>query len=517
MIRLLLCFLFLIPNWHATAQNGGFDPDFGTGGHLTISLGDKNTRAEILLPLPDGTFLIAGNSDQSYFGALINRSAFISKHFANGTPDTTFGDNGTLIFPNGPNGDSLLTDALLQTDGRILISAKINGSGALMRINGAGAFDHSFGVAGIAPANGWGKLLVSGSGAITVIDFQYDGHDTMYRFSRFSPDGSPDTSFGTNGVKIANISAYRFDLPFAATWQDGKMLIAGSSYNAADQQHAMLSRFDANGAPDTGFGTNGVVQSSFGAAPGYGYFSSVRVLGNKIIAAGVMEYEGGTGGYMGAKAVLARFEASGAPDLSFGIAGQTVRPTLFNGNDYFFYVTEQPDGKLLATGTAGHPYPNPQSHLMLTRLHPDGSADTSFGENGTVQTTNFNAETNRGLQLSVLPDGKLLCLGLTREASGENISALLCRIKPDLGLRAEGFDRTDAIVYPNPAHDWLFVTTTDTVRGVRMHNAVGQSVPIRAETQNNSTKVNVSALSAGIYVLAVESDFQTSYHKIFIR
>src|SRR5207249_14951 len=72
---------------------------------------------------------------------------------------------------------------------------------------------------------------------------------------------------------------------------------------------------------------------------------------------------------------LARFNANGTLDTTFGTGGQ-VR-TGFVGSPSFndVSVLEQPDGKLLVVGSRASSTP-PFSHVALARYSPDGRLDS---------------------------------------------------------------------------------------------------------------------------------------------
>lgn len=61
-------------------------------------------------------------------------------------------------------------------------------------------------------------------------------------------------------------------------------------------------------------------------------------------------------------------------------------------------------------------------------------------------------------------------------------------------------NNTTVNVYPNPASNYVFVKTEKTVSSVTFFNIVGEQVKI----VNNSTKIEVSDLTEGIYILNIE-------------
>ncbi len=141
--------------------------------------------------------------------------------------------------------------------------------------------------------------------------------------------GGLDLTFGTNGVVTTGF-------PTAATavgtvvQTDGKIVVAGTlGSGVADgspTQSVILARYNANGTPDTTFGTNGVVKTNFGlnqnfsaAAVGLQSNGQIIVTGTDFISSGDSD------------TFVARFNATdGSLDTSFNSQG--VDPGLVHFN-----------------------------------------------------------------------------------------------------------------------------------------------------------------------------------------
>jgi uncharacterized delta-60 repeat protein len=97
--------------------------------------------------------------------------------------------------------------------------------------------------------------------------------------------------------------------------------------------------------------------------------------------------------------IVARYDAAGALDATFGRAGTVV--TDIGGTDGVADLTVQPDGKIVVVGVN---FDNAGS--VLLRYRPDGSLDPTFGDDGKVDLGNVRASAvlNR-------PNGKLVVVG----------------------------------------------------------------------------------------------------------
>jgi uncharacterized delta-60 repeat protein len=107
-----------------------------------------------------------------------------------------------------------------------------------------------------------------------------------------------------------------------------------------------------------------------------------------------------------------------------GRRGGTVT-TDFGGNDFAWALVLQPDGKLVAAGSAG---PAGAADFALARYLPDGRPDPTFGMGGRV-TTDFGASVDEAFALVLQPDGKLVTAGLS--VDGGTFDGALARYLPD--------------------------------------------------------------------------------------
>jgi uncharacterized delta-60 repeat protein len=108
---------------------------------------------------------------------------------------------------------------------------------------------------------------------------------------RYNSDGTIDTTFGTRGAAITNFPGNSFSGASAVVVQsNGATVAAGftAAQNCVCAQQASdfaLARYTPDGQPDTTFGTNGLVITSF-----YGDSASISALtiqsDGKIVALG---------------------------------------------------------------------------------------------------------------------------------------------------------------------------------------------------------------------------------------
>jgi uncharacterized delta-60 repeat protein len=183
-----------------------------------------------------------------------------------------------------------------------------------------------------------------------------------------------------------------------ALQSDGKILVAGDTYNGADYDFALV-RYNADGSLDTSFDGDGKVTTDIAGENDIGYGVAVQPDG-KIVVVGS---SGSAGYYIFA---LVRYNADGSLDTTFDGDGKVT--TAVGGiSDGGFAVAMQPDGKIVA---AGHSYNGENEDFAVVRYNSDGSPDTSFDVDGKV-TTDFRNDIDIGRAVVVQPDGGILVAG----------------------------------------------------------------------------------------------------------
>jgi uncharacterized delta-60 repeat protein len=103
---------------------------------------------------------------------------------------------------------------------------------------------------------------------------------------------------------------------------------------------------------------------------------------------------------------VARFNADGSLDQSFGTGGTVVTP--ISGTGLAKAVAVQADGKIVAVGGTFNAPPN--EAFAVVRYNPDGTPDQGFG-NGGIVTTDFGSSHDRAYGVAFTADGKIVAAG----------------------------------------------------------------------------------------------------------
>jgi len=357
MIRTLLCILLAcslgLAPCSVSASAGDVDTTFGTGGRVTTDFSGNADFASSVVVQPDGHIITGG------FATGAGRDFALARYTPNGTLDNTFGSGGIVV------------DALSQSDDQI-------GSIKLLPD---------------------GKIICAGTLFTDATGFDFV-------LTRYTPEGKPDVTFGSNGTVTTDFGESSDDICFALALQpDGKMVVVGRRVSLRNQDSDFaLARYNADGSLDMSFGTAGKVTTDF-----FGQFDFARDVAlqadGQIVAAGQASPNGS------ANFALARYNADGSLDMTFGTGGKVI--TIFEGGGIGSSAANalklQPDGKIVISGEAfNFSLGNPD--FALARYDSGGNLDSTFGSGGTV-VMDFADSQDIATSLFIQPDGKIIAAG----------------------------------------------------------------------------------------------------------
>jgi uncharacterized delta-60 repeat protein/uncharacterized repeat protein (TIGR01451 family) len=201
----------------------------------------------------------------------------------------------------------------------------------------------------------------------------------------------------------------------------GRVLVAGTGVVPGGERRFLLMALTPAGVIDTTFGAGGVVTLDVGDG-----VAAVRAMtrqpDGKLVVAGTTDAAGGGGG------LLARFLPDGTPDPAFSSDGiARVGATASIAED----VAVQPDGKLVAAGSAG-------GDSFIARFRPDGARDPGFGVEGFVRRSLGPAGPDGLTGVGVAASGRIV--GGGRAGGAVVLTALTGgdTSEPGLAMTAEG-------------------------------------------------------------------------------
>jgi uncharacterized delta-60 repeat protein len=404
---------------------GDLDPSFGSGGRAAADFGGKDCSGLGLAIQADGKLIEVGTVSN----ATSATTDFAIARFNNdGTPDSSFGNGGTVMTDFNSTNDSG-TAVALQLDGRILVAGStregVNNQSfdiALARYNANGSLDSSFGVGGKVRTDLTGRadiatsLALDAGGRIVVGGQTLDANNGGLNDAvlvRYNADGSLDSTFGNGGKVITDVAGFADRINSLAVQADGKLVAAGIADLSAGEETEVfaLLRYNSNGTLDQSFGTGGKVTTMFSGQEGG---QAIAIANNgKIVVAGATSSNR-------FDFALARYNPDGSLDPTFG-AGGKVTTDFAGGTDSARAISLQPDNKIIAAGWRQLTNDSNTRDFALARYNADGSLDTSFGSAGKI-ATDFAGLGDFGTALVSQTDGKLVMAGSAFRATGPSTS-----------------------------------------------------------------------------------------------
>ncbi len=408
-------------------DSGTLDPDFGTGGIVIqsdVAGGNSSDHGYSIITDGQGRILVTGcskNSNNDY-------DMVIWRFNPDGTPDTSFGNNGIVIHDNAANGngDDCGRSITLDSQGNIYVAGyswngsnfdmvvwKFNSNGVPSTdFNGKEKIVHNSAAGGNGDDFGY-SIVLDNQGKILVAGYSKNSSNNFDMVIwRFNSNGTLDSTFDFDGIVVHGNAAggNGDDKGFSITLDSqGRILVAGYSEGSGTGLDMVIWKYNSDGTLDTSFGNNGlVVYNSSGGASDVGFSITVDSQ-DKILVAGY-SYNNSHGNN---DLVIWKYNSDGTPDTNFGTNGIVTYDNAAggNGNDYGRSIVIDSQGRILVTGFSQNT--NTDYDMVIWRFLSDGSLDTNFGNNGVVvhaSTAGGNLH-DRGYSITLDSDGKILVTG----------------------------------------------------------------------------------------------------------
>jgi uncharacterized delta-60 repeat protein len=327
-------------------------------------------------------------------------STVVAKFDRNGNLDTSFGQNGFAVknVAPGTNGE-VARGIVVQSTGKIVVSATVEHTGQPVT----------------------------------------DPRDRDTALVRFNANGTIDTTFGSQGVKIIDLSdgevvsgGYVADQTYGLTKYPGSddrmVMMSVAKRPGGTDLDFVLVRVDADGNYDNNWNGNGRrfidIQGTGGVSLGASPRMPTAFADGSVIAGGYLTdtTDGGA-----VKPVVIKLTNTGALDPNFG-----------GGKGYFFekvlgHTTEvysvAVQGQKLVTVGYGKDSASDDLDWVSVRLNSDGTLDSTYGTGGKALVNRSGFDDN-ARNIVVLPDNRILLVGGGRSSMSDS-DAMITRLTVD--------------------------------------------------------------------------------------
>jgi uncharacterized delta-60 repeat protein len=446
-LALVMLFILIAPLRGVQAAAGDLDLNFGDGGKVMLDFAGTSDMAYAMAVQPDGKIVLAGS-------AIIGETprVVVTRLDKYGHLDPTFGLFGKVVLDIARHANAIA----IQPDGKIVLAGTTGNDFLVVRLYQNGNLDTGieeggnggngtpgFGLAGIvttdfmAAVDEAKAVAIQPNGSIIVAGTAIDRQTGIPQFgvARYDALGHLDMNFGESGKLMIQFSSFSHQVSGLALLPEDRILITGSAF-VTDTGIAdfALCCLNSDGSFYKKFGSMGRALTEFKGLSALARALVVQPDGKIVLGGSVSEPP--TPRLDGA---LARFDALGKLDTSFGTDGQMIVDNV-TGPEPIFSLALQPDGKLVAGSFTF--ISNSKSAFLIERFDTVGALDSTFGSAGKV-TTEFTGNEAEAYCLAVVGDHSIIAAGPAGDSSHNLDFALACyqvtvvESKPDLIIQDE--------------------------------------------------------------------------------
>lgn len=385
-----------------------------------------------------GRIVIVGNRTSA------NREAWLLRLNADGTPDTTCGDNGWISWTTG--GPANPYKVRVMPDGRYAVGGLL-GVASIWMFKADCTLDASWGNAG--KANMPAPTATEITGALNDFDVASDGSivatvaNTLsgrLLVARFLPSGDVDTSFGTSGYVSVAPADNGSPKPGAIRFRpSGKIVVAAAfTYSSQVGQLPGFAQFTSSGQLDTSFGDRGFQIQNPGSNLVGLPKDMVLLPDGSAIQVGLTQPGVITGTVIGVDAYWMKVDLTGAPDTRVGPTGIKIWTAGPAGRsmstNYATSVVLTSTGQVLTcqnwtnnTEEASTQTQAAPLQVLVSLMDTNGGFIGSFGNGGTASLPRANGFAETCAAMVRGTDGRVLALldyGPAANATGTTMAVV---------------------------------------------------------------------------------------------
>ncbi|WP_341901273.1 T9SS type A sorting domain-containing protein [Fluviicola taffensis] len=457
-------------------SNGMPDPTFGTNGAVSTFCGQDSRGYDVAIQ-SDGKIVLVGESEYCING-ICGASQFIMMRLkTNGSLDSTFGVNGHLLSNHvfGTTGTYSIPKSLhILPNGKFMVGGiGPNGKPAIVRLNTDGFPDNSYGT------NGY------------------------YSFTSITGSQYKDMAIGPNGEA--------YGLLRTSSWNSTTF-----SYDSANYTDNAIFKLNPNGTPDLTFGTNGIFR--FGTDNTDEAASIMLTSTGKLLVAGynmpvnnyyVYSYGRANRGF------VAFVNTTGSLDMNIPNGFSNFDFTQDSATFFNKIIEKSPNEYLICGFTTEYVSGNFQNKGLIVSMNAQGQLNTAFNGNGymifdhgMVGSSGWNGKLANFEDVDITNDNKILLTGYRNPVGGAtkgSIYLLQLAFGPTSGLGlGELAEETEFSVYPNPVSNGRFKLSIEETASIRLVGLDGR-ILYQSEVSEGISEITLDSDYKGVAILKVQT------------
>jgi uncharacterized delta-60 repeat protein len=343
-------------------SDGVLDTSFGNNGSVTTDFGGGLDLAQAMVRDSSGGIYLVGSTSPG-----LTTSAAVARYTNTGALDPSFSSDGKLTLNASDYGCSFMSffSATVQTVGgveKLLAVGQADGNLLLARYHANGSLDTSFGDQGVLITDlgsdeGLNAVTVDGQGRIVVAGYSGDYKNTSILVARLDENGTLDTSFGNDGLVYTKVDQFG-DVAYSVALDEatGQIVVGGSgaknawSSDGGVTSFMVVARYNDDGSLDSiGNGTASVSLSEYARAGTEGLVRGLVVSGGAVYVAGELYAETDDQAHTGLeKMALVKFTDSGGSGLAY--TGMESFQGSSEGDDSYYFGTHMSSAVTLNGG-----------------------------------------------------------------------------------------------------------------------------------------------------------------------
>jgi uncharacterized delta-60 repeat protein len=464
--------LFFVITFYLNVQAipGDLDPTFDSDGKVMTSIGAMDYGNDVAIQ-PDGKIVVTGVSGE-YVNGVFTGDVSLARYNADGSLDSSFGTGGKVLLVE--SGHQTSGGLIIQPDGKIivLVGGQIISQSVLKvyRFNPDGSLDTTFGTNGkvshnVEQGSAGSDSVLQPDGKIVISGIVQSGGAVRSAVFRLNTDGALDAGFNAVGYAIAPPAGGNNTYAFCVVLQsDGKIVFGGYDGN---QNRGYWGRFNSDGTFEGSSLTASDVLIQNAALQPDGKIVFVGY--TRVSGTGITNFS------------ITRFNSDKTLDVQFGNVGVnsvnwgTGSGTIHGAKSVFI----QPSGRIVVGGYAYFE----NFDFALARFNRNGFLDSGFGDNGKV-ITRFNQGWEEIKSIAQQADGKIVAVGNASDLVTQTYDFAIARYDGSdsntIGSRTpfdfDGDGRADISVFRPGTNIWYHLFSGNSSIGVKQFGSAGDII-----------------------------------------